>query len=372
MTRLIRSFGFLVFMNVQNSNRPPFRVVLIASLSFWSLFLLIDVLKKDFISGFDPVYFYGFYLFGFLLWVLLTFPLITVFHWSRQLNIWFRVFFLLLLGPVVGFLKVVLSWTSFYFAISYFRSITIGLVQFIGKQTTFHYVEASIIVWVVMILFFLAEVYLKYQQKSLEAAELQAQLYQSQLESLKMQLQPHFLFNAHNTISMLIRTEKYDQAIDVTSRLSELLRMTLSKKEDTYITLKEEMAMLRKYLEIEMIRFEDVLTIQWEIDPKTLFANLPNMILQPIVENAFKHGISKHLGEARLLISSEKTLNSLKITVENSGPHLPKGFVLENGIGYGLKNVHQRLEKGYHDDFKLELCDVEHGVRCTIALPFKS
>lgn len=336
------------------------------------MFLLIDVLKKDFISGFDPVYFYGFYLFGFLLWVLFTFPLLSVFHWSRQLNIWLRVFFLLLLGPVVGILKVVLSWTSFYLAISYSRSISVGLVQFISKQTTFHYVEASIIAWVVMILFFLAEVYLKYQQKSLEAAELQAQLYQSQLESLKMQLQPHFLFNAHNTISMLIRTEKYDQAIDITSRLSDLLRMTLSKKEDAYISLKEEMAMLRKYLEIEMIRFEDVLETHWDVDPKTLPASLPNMILQPIVENAFKHGISKHLGDASLSISSEKINGNLKITIENSGPHLPKEFVLENCQGYGLKNVHQRLEKGYHGDFELRLYDVEHGVQCTITLPFES
>lgn len=359
-------------MNVSNSNRPPFRIVLIASLSFWCLFLFIDVLKKDFISGFDPLYFYGFYLFGFLLWILFTFPLISIFHWSRHLNIWLRVFFLLLLGPVVGVLKVVLSWTSFYFAISYSRPISIDLAQFISKQTTFHYVEASIIAWVVMILFFLAELYLKYQQKSLEAAELQAQLYQSQLESLKMQLQPHFLFNAHNTISMLIRTEKYDQAIDITSRLSDLLRMTLSKKEDTYIPLKEEMAMLRKYLEIEMIRFEDVLSIHWDLAPETLSAEVPNMILQPIVENAFKHGISKHLGDASLSISSEKTDHYLKLTIENSGPQLSKDFVLENRRGYGLKNVLQRLEKGYHNHFELKLYNIENGVRCTVALPYKS
>lgn len=343
-----------------------------ATLSFWSLFFVIDVLKKDFISGFDPLYFYSYYLFGFLLWILFTFPLLALFNWSTRFKWIGRVSFLLILGPVVGIIKVWLCWTSFYFAIGQFRSISIGLVTFIQKQTTFHYVEASIIAWVVMILFFLSELYRKYQQKSLEAAELQGQLYQAQLASLKMQLQPHFLFNAHNTISMLIRSEKYEQAVDVTSRLSDLLRLTLSKKEDQYIRLKEEIAMLDQYLEIELIRFEDVLTIDFDIAPETEMAQVPNMILQPLVENAFKHGISQHLGKANLRIVSRKAGSLLQIDIENSGPHLSQGFELGSSSGYGLKNVAQRLEKGYNGDFELDLSNLEHGIRCRMAIPFTS
>ncbi len=238
------------------------------------------------------------------------------------------------------------------------------------KQGSFPFVEASIIAWVVLILFFLSELYLKYRDKSTEASMLKSQLIQARLETLKMQLQPHFLFNAHNTISMLIRTKKYDQAVDMTSQLSELLRATLNPDEKNFIRLDDEVTFARKFLAIESIRFEDILNVEIDIDPESTELMVPNLILQPVIENAFKHGISKHLGKSILRLKAKKVGEKVLISIFNTGPQLPSHFTFKNNRGVGLNNVVSRLNQSYQGNYIFSLSNRKDGVICEIEIPY--
>ncbi len=331
--------------------------------------MLVDILKKDILSNTDQHFLYAFYLAGFLTWILLSFPLFSVFQWTQKLSPVLRIFTILLMGPITGSIKVLISWTTYYFSYTTVNQVSISILDFLSRQTTFHYVEATIIVWVVLLLFFLNELYQKYRLKTTEAAELESKLYQSQLKALKMQLQPHFLFNAHNTIAMLIRTQKYEQAIDITSRLSELLRATLNTKGHPYVPLNQEISLVKKYLEIELIRFEETLEVSMNLAPETEKALLPNMLLQPIVENAFKHGISKHLGASKMDISSMVHHDRLRVSIYNTGPAIPQNFHWQEFPGIGLSNAYQRLDQSYHGDFSFELNNHEDGVKCEIEIP---
>ncbi len=345
------------------------KIRVLAALVFWLLFLSIDVLKKKIFSIDQIDYLLAYYFFGFVVWFLITFPLYSLFQWSQKLSTLLRIAFLLLIGPIAGGIKEILSWTSFYLELNLHQE-GVNLVRFIIKQGSFPFVEASIIGWVVLILFFLTELYSKYRYKSIEATELQAQLFQAQLDTLKMQLHPHFLFNAHNTISMLIRTERYNQAVDMTSSLSELLRATLYSSEKHFIPLKNEIELIKKYLDIELIRFEDTLDISIDIPNDCNLAMVPNLLFQPIVENAFKHGISKHLGESKLNIKAERNKNRLLIQVFNTGPQLKNNFEIGENQGIGLKNTDLRLKQSYRDDYRFSFSNSENGVVCTIEIPW--
>lgn len=354
---------------MKSENLISTKIRVLSALVFWILFLSIDMLKKNVFIIDDTRYLIFYYFFGFILWFCLTFPLFYFFRLSQRLTILQRVFVILLLGPFAGGIKVILSWTSFYLSLSLHEQ-GVNLFAFIAKQGSFPFVESSIIAWVVLILFFLSEMYFKYRDKSLEASELESQLFQAQLDMLKMQLHPHFLFNAHNTISMLIRTKKYDQAIDMTSNLSELLRVTLNSGEKYLITLKDEIELMKKFLDIELIRFEDTLDVSIEIPIECNHAIVPNLILQPIVENAFKHGISKHLGGSQLSIKAFRSNTQLSLEVFNTGPQLAESFNMEKNQSIGLKNISSRLRKSYQDAYTFDLYNTKEGVVCKIEVPW--
>ncbi len=344
---------------------------LIIALIFWILFLGIDILKKSIFKIEDLNYVYYFYLVGFVIWFIISIPLYAIFQQSHRLSPIIRALSLFLLGPIIAGLKVILSWASYYGSISLSGNVQLSFMEFLTGQSTFHYVEATIIVWVVMLLFYLSELYLKYQQKLVETAELEARLYQSQLQALKMQLQPHFLFNAQNTITMLIRTKMYDQAIEMNSKLSDLLRATLENKADQFVRLEEEISLLRKYLDIELIRFEDTLSIDIDIENAAGHILVPNMILQPLVENAIKHGISKHLGKSCIAIQATTFNKTLIVKIFNTGPKLKLPFNLKTTLGIGLKNVLERLTKCYENNFKFEIVNQGNGVCCQMEFPIQ-
>ncbi len=349
-------------------NLFPTKLRVLSVLVFWILFMCIDVLKKNVYTIDDTNYLLSYYFFGFFVWVCITFPLFSFFQFSERFSIAYRIIFLFLSGPIIGAVKTCLSWTSFYLSLNLFQE-GVSLYSFIVKQGSFHFIEATIIAWVVLILFFLSELYLKYQEKSVEASQLKSQLFEARLQTLKMQLHPHFLFNAHNTISMLIRTKKYDQAINMTAQLSELLRATLNEGEKNFISLKEEVDFAKKFLAIESIRFEGTLRVEIKIDPETQEVLVPNLILQPLIENAFKHGISKHLGKSVLQLNAQKVDARIIITIFNTGPYLPKGFKLDENPNIGIKNVISRLKQSYHENLSLNLSNSRDGVVCTIEIP---
>ncbi len=202
-------------------------------------------------------------------------------------------------------------------------------------------------------------------------AQLETRLVRASLDALKMQLHPHFLFNTLNSITSLIRNNRTREAEDIVAGLGGLLRRSLDHRQEAMDTLEHELDFLRRYFEIESIRFQDRLKVEYEIDPKCLRAEVPSLLLQPLAENAMKHGISKDPAARLLRISAARDGTRLVLTVYNDGPPLPKDEAALN-LGIGLQNSHARLLMLYGDEARLRLRDTPpHGVRAEIILPFR-
>ncbi len=207
--------------------------------------------------------------------------------------------------------------------------------------------------------------YRSMREEELKAAELKQQLSESQFRLLKMQLHPHFLFNALHSISTLIHTNP--QCADrMLSQLSELLRVSLETTEVVTVPLQEELQYVVKYLEIERIRFSDRLQTSFSIEPGTLALDVPNLILQPLVENAIKHGVSKLAGGGHIAIRVRKGRGGLLIAVEDNGPGI--GKTAREGVG--TRNVRERLQRLYLHRGRLTLAHLKpQGTRQELFIP---
>ena len=213
--------------------------------------------------------------------------------------------------------------------------------------------------------------YQKYRERELQTSKLEARLAQSRLQVLKMQLHPHFLFNTLNAISELIHRDP-DAADRMLTDLSDLLRMSFENLEVQEVTLKQELEFLNKYIEIEQMRFHDRLKVEMTIAPETLDACVPNMILQPLVENAIKHGISPRATGGRIDIAATRNNGHLDITVADNGLGLPFGDTGAVSEGVGLSNTRRRLKHLYGDRHRFEIAAAgEGGVRVDLEIPFK-
>ena len=203
-------------------------------------------------------------------------------------------------------------------------------------------------------------------------AQLETRLVRASLDALKMQLHPHFLFNTLNSITSLIRNHRTREAEDIVAGLGELLRRSLDHRQEAMETMEEALVFLRRYFDIECIRFQDRLKVEYDIEPQCLPALVPSLVLQPLVENAMKHGISRDAAARLLRISAARDGSRLILTVYNDGPPLPKDdATLSNGIG--LQNTTARLQMLYGDEARLRLRDQPpHGVRAEIILPFQT
>lgn len=202
----------------------------------------------------------------------------------------------------------------------------------------------------------------------LTRAELQ--LARSQLQVLKMQLDPHFLFNTFNAIAALMHRDAA-AADTMLTRLSELLRITLARAGDQEVTLREELEFLRLYLEIQLSRFGDRLAVDWRVEPGAEGAAVPHLLLQPVVENAVQHGISRVRGPGRIGIAARRQGGQLVLEVTDTGPGLGEDWTPRPG-GVGLSNTQARLEQMYGDDHSLEMYTRdEGGTAVVIALPYR-
>ena len=302
-----------------------------------------------------------FYLPGYLLWIALTLPLSRLFDYSAKLELWQRGFFLAAVAILAGSTKAIANWLIYFGALYLYHGLgpSGGFWDFMSYLTLFYFVEATIIATVLLVVFFVIELYHKYKEQSLRSAQLEGQLAKAQLQMLKMQLQPHFLFNANNTIAMLIRKGEHEKAVGMIAGMSDLLRSSLDRDNRQRISLQEEMDLLSKYLEIESLRFEDRLDLQIQLAPDTLSALVPSFVLQPLVENAFKHGFAKSIGIVLLRIESLKEGEVLHLRVFNSGPPLPEA---PSATGIGLSNTRQRLQQLYEGQYQLELKNEQNGV----------
>lgn len=188
----------------------------------------------------------------------------------------------------------------------------------------------------------------RYITGELRLERLEKNLSEARLNALRMQLEPHFLFNALNTISsQLERDPKLARAM--IEHLGDLLRLSLESKEKQEVPLAEEMAFLEHYLAIQKIRFGDHLRIETHIDPEVKYASVPFLFVQPLVENAIRHGVSRRGSGGTVIVSAQRAEDRLDIRVLDDGVGLPAGWTLENSGGVGLSVTRQRVAGLYPD-----------------------
>ena len=204
-----------------------------------------------------------------------------------------------------------------------------------------------------------------------ESQDREFQLQQAELQTLKTQLHPHFLFNTLNAIAALVYVSP-PEATKTISQLSDLLRFTLHNNKAQEVTLKEEIDFLRKYLQIQQTLLQERLEVEWVIDPETLDALVPNMILQPLVENSIRHGIAPKEGGGRIEIFSRRVNDQLLIEIRDDGVGAGDAAKKETGAGIGLMNSRTRLEHLYGEAQKFDVKTGAHGGWCvTMLIPFR-
>ncbi|HUF25427.1 MAG TPA: histidine kinase, partial [Gemmatimonadaceae bacterium] len=211
--------------------------------------------------------------------------------------------------------------------------------------------------------------YRLYRERRVRAAELANQLTSAQLQVLKMQLQPHFLFNTLNAIAELVH-EDAEAADRMITRLGDLLRLSLDRSGEQEVPLRQELDFLGAYLEIEQTRFRDRLSIEMDIAPETLDASVPNLLLQPLVENAIKHGTSACAARGRITITATLRGGELRIEIRDNGRGLPHPAVLREGVG--LRNTRARLVQLYGDHHGFSLRNsTDGGAVVAIEIPYR-
>lgn len=224
--------------------------------------------------------------------------------------------------------------------------------------------------WGVVVIEHALDYYQKLQERELRASQLEAQLAQSQLQVLKMQLHPHFLFNTLNAISALIR-ESPDEADEMVSRLGDLLRMTLETAGLQEVSFKKELEFLKHYVDIEQTRFQDRLKVEMAIEPETLDGLVPSMILQPLVENSVRHGVAPRPEGGCIKIKAWRDNALLRLEVEDDGPGLSSDTPLKERVG--LTNTRARIRNLYGDEHGLKLRNAAGGgLVVSLSIPFRT
>ena len=232
---------------------------------------------------------------------------------------------------------VIVGWTVTYHALKYYNQSIEQHRLAIEAQNTALEAEA------------------KAERENAKRTEAEKLIKESQLRMLKYQLNPHFFLNALNSVSALVRKDRSEEAIEMLARIGDFMRLSLDDSGDLFHTVEEEIDAIQSYLEIEKIRFRSRLRTNFDVDPNVLNYRVPTMLMQPVFENAIKHGVSKNQGPTTIFFSAEKQDNGIRLTVHNVGG-LSIELQSEQEIiasGIGLANVQSRLESAYGKDFQL-------------------
>jgi two-component system LytT family sensor kinase len=232
-------------------------------------------------------------------------------------------------------------------------------------------IDSLVLFWSAFFLFRGIGYYQRYREKERIATQLQSQLVQAQMRALRMQLNPHFLFNTMNGISSLMRTDV--AAADLMlEQLSRLLRITLHRGESQFIPLSDEMEFIEMYLAMQDRRYAGRVSQRMSIDPSVHDAIVPTMILQPIVENAYAHGLSRLSANGLLSIEAGVEDSALRLSVTNNGLGLHPANRSSAGNGVGLTNVQDRLRMHYGDDQSFTITELEGNlVQVVVRLPLR-
>lgn len=297
-------------------------------------------------------------------------------NWARRLT--FHLFASFLFSSIVTSIHIVID-------LGFARGANAITLAAVSRLLIGSFDRAVFIYWTIVLVNHAYDYYTRYQDGLLRAAHLETRLAQAQLHALKMQLNPHFLFNTLNVITELIHKDP-EVADEMITQLSDMLRSTLDKTGVQEVTLKQELDFLERYLAIERTRMGSRLQIVMHVAPETLDAQVPNMLLQPLVENAVKHGIAPCAAGGRVTVSAARVNGSLDLCVSDTGRGLAIGgtakhedFGNGNGApsvgnknGVGLANTRARIEHLYGAESRFELRAASpHGLSVCIRIPFR-
>jgi two-component system, LytTR family, sensor kinase len=203
-----------------------------------------------------------------------------------------------------------------------------------------------------------------------ETARLNEELSRAQLAALRRQIEPHFMYNTLNSIAGLVRDHRNDAAVSMIVGLSEFLRRFSEDSHRSQVALQEEVEYLQRYLEIQKVRFGERLQVSLDIPAELLRAQVPNLLLQPLVENAIKHGIAKRVAGGTVRVAGSCQNGSLCLSVYNDGPSLPANWEATK-TGVGISNLRTRLQILHGNQSALQLRPADPGVEVVVTLPFR-
>jgi signal transduction histidine kinase len=234
-----------------------------------------------------------------------------------------------------------------------------------------HSVSLPILYASIMAIGYVLESRERLAQQETERAHLNELLSRAQLDALRRQIEPHFLFNTLNSVAALIREERNKAAVDMIAELSILLRRVVEGPNRHEVALGEEMEFLEKYLDIQKLRFAERLRLSVDVPSELFGAQVPSLLLQPIVENSIKHGIGKNARGGMVRIGASRSDETLTLNVYNDGPALAEDYETASA-GTGISNIRSRLRSLYGNAFSLTLRNEgSHGVEVSISLPFR-
>ena len=359
------------------------------ALLFWGVLAVISYVQYTLVwllSSAPTMYFSesAQWLINYLMWLGLT-PLILYAAQRFPIRLittqcrWPRTIFMhVLIATALGFLVATVS----YLLVRPLHAFETG--QWFGQKTIlvwfFYNYSVNIITYLLVIVGYSIIVsgrqYSALQEQNhayeLKNEQLKTNLADARLQSLKMQLNPHFLFNTHHAIVSLMLENDTRKAIDMVTALSDLLRGVLARQDDNFLTLRDELNLTRQYLAIQQIRFQDRLRIEYDIDPATESCPVPQLLLQPLVENAVTHGVTGMAGDALVRISTRQQGEELRIDVYDNGPGCRQTNKSRKGTGLGLANTRTRLQQAYGAAAHLKFEQLPgSGTFVTIIIPCK-
>ncbi|HPQ98427.1 MAG TPA: histidine kinase [Saprospiraceae bacterium] len=300
-------------------------------------------------------------------WALLQFPVgkgTTSWRWAQAIG------FSMVIAMFHEIMSYVVWWVPYH--LTGYEKITWEMIRNTSVRIPAGFIGQWVEYWVLYLVFAGIDSSRKFKQKELELVRLESQRNQSQLDALRLQLQPHFLFNTLNTISSLVDIDP-KAAQTMVRKLGDLLRGLLATHENHLIPFEKELEFVRNYLDIEQVRFNDRLRIDYDIDPGTHGVLVPAFILQPLMENALKHGFSGRLEACTIRVSAKWCDGDrLCLKVADDGKGATEAFADLFQKGIGLRNVKERLELIYQDQASLVIAGDRHpGFVVTVVLPKK-
>jgi two-component system, LytTR family, sensor kinase len=259
-------------------------------------------------------------------------------------------------------------WLGLMLALKPFDRMTAEPSQLDVPQILFYRLPLELLLYCMVLGGAVAfDFYERYRERALQAAQLETSLADARLHALELQIQPHFLFNTLNAISGLVRVKRNDEAITMLAGLSELLRYTLDHAGDQKVPLDAELAVLRRYLEIQRARFPDRMSFTIDVSAEAGRGAVPTLLLQPLAENAIRHGIELSASPGVVNVRAFRNNGHLNIEVFNTGT-----LGQRSGSGIGVRNTLDRLRHLYGDEGRFDLATVQGGVMASVSIPWSA